>query len=67
MSADVVDLDPRTLDSFTSVDDQVCQHALNVMVGEGQLVWLACEVEGEHDEHEATVRWKAEPAEETDE
>lgn len=65
MSTDVVAIDPRALDGFTSVDDQVCPYELSVVLA-GQTVWLACEVDGEHDEHEATVRWKTEPVEDDD-
>jgi hypothetical protein len=32
-----------------------------VVVDQGTTLAVRCEVEGEHDEHEATLRWNADP------
>lgn len=48
--------DMTSLGGWTEADD-VCSAAYAVSV-DGAEVWLRCEVEGDHDEHEATLRWK---------
>jgi hypothetical protein len=58
VSVDVA-VGPYALDGFTAVDDQVCDFTLEVTDTAGRTMLLACEVEGGHDEHEATLRWTA--------
>lgn len=60
-------LDPASQDHFESVDDQICPEMLTVALpGHTEAgLRLQCEVEGEHDGHEATLRWTTE-AKETD-
>jgi hypothetical protein len=47
---------PAAFDTFEPVD--VCDARLTV---NGAAYELVCEVEGAHDEHEATLRWKTKP------
>jgi len=49
--------DPRTQDHFETVDDELCPHSLTVTI-DGTPVELRCEVGGDHDEHETTLRWQ---------
>lgn len=52
------EFDPTALDGFTSVEGSVCPETLSVYLDPvGPPMELACEVDGEHDEHEATLRW----------
>jgi hypothetical protein len=54
-------LDPASLDAWTDIGSQLCPHVLSVVVDQGTTLAVRCEVEGEHDEHEATLRWNADP------
>lgn len=55
MSVDVMP-DMTGFGGWEAADD-VCSELLAATV-DGTEVWLRCEVEGDHDEHEATLRWK---------
>jgi hypothetical protein len=55
---------PAAFDTFEAVD--VCDARLTLTAVNGAAYELLCEVEGGHDEHEATLRWKTEPDEPED-
>lgn len=65
MGVDVAAVGFTDLDGWTDLSDGVCPWSVTVTVG-GVDVQLTCEVEGEHDEHEATLRWKADPPQDED-
>lgn len=51
--------DPGLDDGWAGADD-LCDAILEIVV-DGVAVRLRCEVEGDHEEHEVNLHWKARP------